>query len=1368
MKKTNQKSSASSGNAKDRQSSGGKSKRGGPRGDSAVPDVDNIINVWPEWNDNDILAEKWAEKDKSGKHIALFDDPEGLIELPRSVKGGVATWRRPSEYITDQTPIVVDPQRYDSSAWTSAAPLATLLGTSLAGTAAPFVVVQQPSVVLLHQFLTGEKAMEAAAAAAAAAPEGDAQGKSEGLDDIARIATGQNSSANSSELMRTIASQLSIILDGRLGVGTERFRPWELIYPRGKDGVPTYNAGGKYSVRLYWLGAWRRITIDDRMPFDSEGSILLPTSTATNELWVPILSKALLRLAALSYQDGPSEPEHGDFCIMHALTGSLPESIPMHATTAQKGDLWTVLCDAWRPIDSREDGGVGDDDDRSNSESRPDTPPNEEGIVTRQPSQSQAGAHRTSQGSAGQAHSARVQSGQTQPGRMSNANNVPSTTLRKQTSVSSVTAGPHSAGASKVVPGVSSATSGYQPIDVVDPDAIAYDRLVLATFAPFRPSFPTIGSPSISAIAALASGGAVQGGSGLASMSNQSGMIGPHGSVVTQSSLNLPQAPVTSLPHPAEVMWSRADHSHTALVYEMRTVSVSQAAATTLRTSADSDTDAPEPHTIKVDKVDLHLVWIVSPFTHWKGRLSYTDTVGWSPELETAVGLSREARLNRQKSLSALRDAGKSHAPFEFWMVFEDFLEHMRCLSFIHHPSSFDQSESVVYVHESIVTGADSSPNAASLAFRIPLLLHVESETPIEVLIGFTAFSGPKANAPAFGLGPPSGMLVVDKYNWQNSRSDAAVFKIKTNATRAAVLSVPAGTHVYRLSVMAPFGYWVNLCSRHAFTFGEEGYVLRERLGAFVSDYEGTHDEQAANGWFLLFQQAFNFSQPTFVRATLYSPLQFSGPRLDDAITSHSQLRIIDNDTLKEVPKVFLQPTPKLLEPNSRGYTFMGDGRCPQAIMPGRWRLRIISSPAPPIPLLPEIATKFSSLDFDGAYVHNKHSTLFRFTVRIDADHPVTIQLGTSQPSVYIKLQILDNNEEVASATGRSHALIPAFLFQSDPRADSRADADVAPPAKESSAKESSAKESSAKERETKESKEREREREREREKQASATTSMSALNLDTTNDGDSDSIISENIREYKPHKYIIQATIERKSWPIPGLVRSLSIWDNGQGGMGAVPMTPSKEGKEGLGASGGVGPDKKLSVSGAPSSERATGRARAKSAARAGSPFKVPDIPAYSENDLVWRLRIMSVVDTSKLDVKKDTEREDQIKAIKSAWETSQPGRAVKARTSREQYLAQLCEKDPAKLAEMSDEVSSADRGHGKHDTLDKYLRKSAQGHVPRVLCPAEERTRTRRELLLLRNTSRSATPSRRRETQTGNSATNSKSLLLMLLSCT
>uniref|UniRef100_A0A8D2IWJ6 Androglobin n=1 Tax=Varanus komodoensis TaxID=61221 RepID=A0A8D2IWJ6_VARKO len=69
--------------------------------------------IWPEWNEADINAEKWdagkggKEKDKSGRSpiLHVFEDPEGKIELPPSLK--VSFWKRPQEILINRVPVIV-------------------------------------------------------------------------------------------------------------------------------------------------------------------------------------------------------------------------------------------------------------------------------------------------------------------------------------------------------------------------------------------------------------------------------------------------------------------------------------------------------------------------------------------------------------------------------------------------------------------------------------------------------------------------------------------------------------------------------------------------------------------------------------------------------------------------------------------------------------------------------------------------------------------------------------------------------------------------------------------------------------------------------------------------------------------------------------------------------------------------------------------------------------------------------------------------------------------------------------------------------------------------------------------------------------
>lgn len=54
-------------------------------------------------------------------------------------------------------------------------------------------------------------------------------------------------------------------------------------------------------------------------------------------------------------------------------------------------------------------------------------------------------------------------------------------------------------------------------------------------------------------------------------------------------------------------------------------------------------------------------------------------------------------------------------------------------------------------------------------------------------------------------------------------------------------------------------------------------------------------------------------------------------------------------------------------------------------------------------------------------------------------------------------------------------------------------------------------------------------------------------------------------------------------------------------------------------------------------------------------------------EERVSWKLRFVS---STILNIKNDTEREDQQATIRASWEAGQPGRALKAKKSREKYL--------------------------------------------------------------------------------------------------
>ncbi|KAL1253800.1 hypothetical protein QQF64_016029, partial [Cirrhinus molitorella] len=239
----------------------------------------SLISLWPEWSDTEVNAEKW-DAAKAPKDSKLFDDPEGKVELPASLR--VHTWKRPSEYILNKTPVVVE-------------------------------------------------------------------------NEAAFDLTSANEHLLSSELMRWVISELYILWKvcnaGEVkAISTETFpnlwRPWEHIYSLckvAKDHMPLYNAYGKYVIKLYWMGSWRKIIVDDMLPFDKDDNLLLPATTNQSELWPMLLAKGILKVVSTDIPVSGSGREFGEFTVIHCLTGWIPEIIPLKSWYT--GKIWEFLRD---------------------------------------------------------------------------------------------------------------------------------------------------------------------------------------------------------------------------------------------------------------------------------------------------------------------------------------------------------------------------------------------------------------------------------------------------------------------------------------------------------------------------------------------------------------------------------------------------------------------------------------------------------------------------------------------------------------------------------------------------------------------------------------------------------------------------------------------------------------------------------------------------------------------------------------------------------------------------------------------------------------------------------------------------------------
>lgn len=72
-----------------------------------------------------------------------------------------------------------------------------------------------------------------------------------------------------------------------------------IIYPQDKNGIPIYNPGGKYIVKMWLNGVARAVIVDDFLPVDKHSNLLCSQTTGNREsleLFCSIIEKAYMKL----------------------------------------------------------------------------------------------------------------------------------------------------------------------------------------------------------------------------------------------------------------------------------------------------------------------------------------------------------------------------------------------------------------------------------------------------------------------------------------------------------------------------------------------------------------------------------------------------------------------------------------------------------------------------------------------------------------------------------------------------------------------------------------------------------------------------------------------------------------------------------------------------------------------------------------------------------------------------------------------------------------------------------------------------------------------------------------------------------------
>ncbi|KAF7253297.1 Androglobin [Varanus komodoensis] len=416
----------------------------------------------------------------------------------------------------------------------------------------------------------------------------------------------------------------------------------------------------------------------------------------------------------------------------------------------------------------------------------------------------------------------------------------------------------------------------------------------------------------------------------------------------------------------------------------------------------------------------------------------------------------------------------------------------------------------------------------------------------------------------------------------------------------------------------------------------------------------------------------------------------FIVPKVYSAIPT-CVLHVVDNDTLEEMPRVFLRVAPHLYTKNKKGYTFMAEVQTGESpMMAGKWRLRLIGS-YNPLPVLSRenVNNLYSIKEVKDYYVPNDKHIIFRYAVKVTVPLIATVQVQTSKSDVIIKLQVLDSEEEMVHSIGKGHAVIPAFHFISAER-----------PLSSQSSKGGVVQNVPKKEPEVVPKK-----------KGAITAQKNVKSSVKATQEGPVSSeeepitlsVIDENLVQ-QPHKYIIQASVLYNSWPLNEsqliFVQALKELEKNE-----IKAHPVERHEESISI---LSPDIHSNLDGQKSagSSKTTRKTKEKTTDKAEKiakekPTSVarPESQQSDPNKPSWILRLVTEQnDMEALDFRKDTERADEIKAMKQAWEGAEPGRAVKAAQERMQFIHKCMRKG---LMESEAESVSAAVGSGEAGTV-------------------------------------------------------------------
>ncbi|XP_068088088.1 androglobin isoform X3 [Hyperolius riggenbachi] len=1178
------------------------------------------FSIWPEWSETDINAEKWdtgkagKEKDKAGKVPTqhLFDDPEGKIELPANLK--VHCWKRPHEFITNTTPVVVK----DETSCDLLSANEHLIGSELMRW-----IISEVSAVwrIYNENLTDNKAASAEAPALA-------------------------------------------------------WKPWEHIYAlckAVKGHMPLYNSYGKYIVKLYWMGCWRRIVVDDTLPFNKDDKLLLPATTCEAELWPMLLSKAIIKLASIDTNEF-EKYELGEFTVLHSLTGWLPEVIPLQNDYLDK--VWNLLKrtipEFKLPSDETPEckPAVAElkMNDNKQAELKPEIPIP---IIIKPPEK--ANKEKTDLKDIGKkkgdkekrsAHSARPPSESSNPLQQF---------LQESTYVAAV---PQMVVYASYLP----LHLSEQKISILGQMADSSEKLrhyglshiynhpVLVSRTRSCPLVAPPKPPPIPRWKLIRQKKEVH-------VTDEAKDIVEKKAEqfveITTPFLNFRLNPLAV---PSEGHVARGTSRRSSLVtYSLSSVNETE------ENAQEENADVKE----NIQPITGNRIQVSSTS---QGEEKNTLTLG-------EIGLAGDATTDppSQPPLITEKEGDAlevKQVAKQTWMDFSDFCKCFQTLYVFHKPSTYPY------------TFQKSDFKTTDARDRGSYFLCVDNLKPIEILVSFSALVRWGDMPVKQHSGTHKGILVAEMYSWKSLLSGPVVLKLNTYVTKAAMISLPPGRHVLRFTGSSPLGHHIHLCSTVPFVFGDEETVM-----PYLVKESCRFMEQATHIIKAILSVMHNFSNENELARTFtdlelaHYPQQINSKHLGKSKVHFKAFNIalwqlmreaVGNKVTLDLVFAFRAFTLDFATILAAEYQSMQDSR---ASTPASWQHRVATAleETSAIKLQAWWRGLFTMKCWNARKPGTKENTMVKATldklcaaVEPNAEHygnnflrylykhsPASQDYPCYEDEHY-RIAYDDYTVTYPDQPSNSWFVVFREVFHVP------GDMLIVP----------------------------------------KIYTSIPVCALHVINNDTLEEIpwvfkkVAPNMyTKNKAHKYIIQATVLHKSWMLTesqlAFIQTLKetekqemkVYADKHDEIASEAHNSSESQK-----SAGTPKTNRKGKTEKPEKEK-SGKERDRERLQS-TPTLRPESQAQHQIDInkpFWTLRMVSETsEADALEIKKDTERIDEIRAMKQAWELAEPGRAVKALQSRLQYVNKYKQKASVEPTEditnesqipMEDEVVPASK---------------------------------------------------------------------------